>query len=105
MHKFLGDTPVHITCHACGKELEKKIKWIKKNKTLKCKKCGKKIDLAKQEVKKAVKDVTQAISNFEIALGKLHKPAMKLKPRKSLVKRTSKPENTQTSSALPQNIK
>jgi len=97
MHKFLGDTPVSITCHACGKELEKKIKWIKKNKTLKCKKCGKKIDLAKQEIKKAVKDVTQAISNFETALVKLHETAAKTKPRKSSAKRTSKPVRVEAS--------
>ncbi|HVC29361.1 MAG TPA: hypothetical protein VNF48_07405 [Gammaproteobacteria bacterium] len=101
MHKFLGDTPVSITCHACGKELEKKIKWIKKNKTLKCKKCGKKIDLAKQEIKKAVKDVTQAISIFETALVKLHKTAAKTKPRKSSAKRTTKPARVEASPMQP----
>lgn len=91
MHKFLGDTPVRITCHACSKELEKKIKWMKKNKTLKCKKCGKKIDLTKQEIKKAVKDVAQVIGDFETALGKLHKTTAKMKKRKSSAKRVSKP--------------
>ncbi len=99
MHKFLGDTPVRITCHACGKELEKKIKWIKKNKNLKCKKCGKKIDLNKQEVKKAVRDVAQAISNFEAVLGKLHKTAANKKSRKTSAKRTSKSASVEASPA------
>jgi DNA-directed RNA polymerase subunit M/transcription elongation factor TFIIS len=97
MHKFLGDTPVSITCHACGKQLQKKIKWIKKNKTLKCKKCGKKINLTKQEVKKAVKEVNRAITNFEIALGKLHKSTAKIKKRKPSVKQAAKPANVDPS--------
>jgi len=105
MHKFLGDTPVRITCHACGKELEKKIRWMKKNKTLKCKKCGKKIDLTKQEVKKAVKDVAQAISDFWTALGKLHKTSVKIKKRKSSAKRVPNPAPVAASTAQIQNVK
>ena len=105
MHKFLGDTPLRITCHACGKELEKKIKWMKKNKTLKCKKCGKKIDLTKKEIKKAVKDVVQAISNFETALDRLHTPAAKMNKRKSAARQVSKPATVEALSAQPLSVK
>ncbi len=91
MYKFLEDSPVRITCHACGKTHEKKMKWMKKNKTLKCKKCDKKIDLTTQDVKKAVKEIAQAISAFEIALGKMHKAAIKVKNHKSSAKRMRKP--------------
>jgi DNA-directed RNA polymerase subunit RPC12/RpoP len=103
MHKFLGDTPVSITCHACGKQLQKKIKWIKKNKTLKCKKCGKKIDLTKPEVKKAVKEVSQAIANFETSLGKLYKTATRSIAKKSSAKRTTKPVRIEVSPIQPTN--
>jgi len=91
MHKFLEDTPVRVICQACGKAHEKKIKWIRKNKTLKCKKCGKKIDLARQDVRKSVKEVAQAISDFEKALGKLHKVPVRTKKLKSSPKRARKP--------------
>jgi len=67
------------------------MKWMKKNKTLKCKKCGKKIDLSSQDVKNAVKEVAQAISAFEMALGKLHKATVKTKKRKPSEKRVRKP--------------
>lgn len=83
MYKFLEDLPVRITCHACGKAHEKKMKWMEKNKKLKCKKCGKKIDLTTQDVKKAVKEIAQAINTFAIALDKLHKTGIKVKIKSS----------------------
>lgn len=91
MHKFLEDTPVRVICQACGKAHEKKMKWIKKNKALKCKKCGKKTDLARQDVRKSVKQVAQAISDFEKALGRLQQAAVKTNTRKSSPKRVRRP--------------
>ncbi|MDE2236231.1 MAG: hypothetical protein KGK44_11895 [Gammaproteobacteria bacterium] len=86
MFKFLGETPVPISCHACGKQQQKKLKWLRKNKTLKCKKCGKKIDLSKPEFRKTLKTVTQAIHDFEKSLDKLHASSPKKKSRKSPAK-------------------
>ncbi len=101
MHKFLEDTPVRFACHACGKQLQKKIKWMRKNKTLKCKKCGKKIDLAKSEIRKAVKNVDQAMRDFDKALTRLHAAASKKKTREATAKRPSRPASVETSGQLP----
>jgi DNA-directed RNA polymerase subunit M/transcription elongation factor TFIIS len=106
MHKFLQDTPVRITCQACGKVLEKKMKWVKKNKVLKCKKCGKKIDLTKQEVRKAVKDIRQAMDNFEQALARLHKASVKTtSKRKPAARRVSRPALPEAQSLAPAAVK
>ena len=90
MFKFLDDTPVPVTCHACGKQQQKKLKWFKKNKSLKCKKCGKKIDLSKPEVRKTLKQVTQAVRDFEKTLGRMHASTSKNKSRKTAARRAPK---------------
>ena len=86
MFKFLGETPVPISCHACGKQQQKKLKWLRKNKTMKCKKCGKKINLSKPEFRSTLKAVAQAIHDFEKAMDKLQASSPKKKSRKAPAK-------------------
>ncbi|MGA9851419.1 MAG: hypothetical protein WBR15_00575 [Gammaproteobacteria bacterium] len=91
MYKFLANAPVFIACKACGKMQEKKLKWVKKNKSLKCKKCGKNIDLTQKDVKRVINDLAKTISAFETALAKLYKTAHPIKiKKKSASKRLPK---------------
>jgi predicted RNA-binding Zn-ribbon protein involved in translation (DUF1610 family) len=97
MAKLLKETPVHITCPACGKTQRAKLKWAKNHKSLQCKDCGKNVDLREKQVHSMIARTLKAVELFEHTLDSLHDEAKRAgkavkakKPKKSKEKKKAK---------------
>ncbi len=75
MSKLLKDIPVHLNCPACGKVQRAKLKWAKNHKSLKCKDCGKNIDLKGKEAKALIAKTAKVTQAFADVLDALHAEA------------------------------
>lgn len=90
MAKFMKETPVHLSCPACGKTQHAKLKWAKNHKSLKCKDCGKNIDLREKRAQSMITRTLKVVQLFERTLDALHAEAKRAgkavkakKPKKS----------------------
>ena len=77
MTKFLKDTPVHLSCPACGKTQRAKLKWAKNHKSLKCKDCGKNISLKEKPARDMIAKTARVTEAFASVLEALHTEAKK----------------------------
>ena len=75
MTKFLKEIPVHLSCPACGKTQRAKLKWAKNHKSLKCRDCGKNIDLKGKEAKAMIAKTVRVTQAFADVLDALHAEA------------------------------
>lgn len=90
MTKFMKETPVYLSCPACGKTQRAKLKWAKNHKSLKCKDCGKNMDLREKRAQSVISRTLKVVQLFEHTLDALHAEAKKVgrafkakKPKKS----------------------
>jgi transcription elongation factor Elf1 len=77
MTKFLKETPVHLSCPACGKTQRAKLKWAKNHKSLKCKDCGKNISLKEKPARDMIAKTARVTEAFASVLEALHVEAKK----------------------------
>lgn len=75
MTKFLKETPVHLSCPACGKTQRAKLKWAKNHKSLKCKDCGKNISLKEKPAREMIAKTARVTEAFASVLEALHTEA------------------------------
>lgn len=75
MSKFMKETPVHLSCPACGKTQRAKLKWAKNHKSLKCKDCGKNMDLREKRAQSMIVRTLKVVQLFERTLDALHAEA------------------------------
>lgn len=78
MTKFLKETPVHLSCPACGKTQRAKLKWAKNHKSLKCKDCGKNISLKEKPARDMIAKTARVTEAFASVLEALHTEAKKV---------------------------
>ena len=90
MAKLLKDTPVYVSCPHCGKVQHPRLKWAKNHKSLKCRHCGKNLDLREKQAQSLIERTLKAVQAFGQALESLHAEAKKAgkavkakKPKKS----------------------
>lgn len=72
---MLKETPVHLTCPACGKTQRAKLKWARNHKSLKCKDCGKNMDLREKQAHSMIARTLKVVELFEHTLDTLHAEA------------------------------
>ena len=106
MSKLLKDIPVHLNCPACGKVQRAKLKWAKNHKSLKCRDCGKNIDLKGKEAKAMIAKTARVTQAFADVLDALHAEAKRAgkavkakkdkKSKKQAGKKRSKPAGRKT---------
>ena len=77
MTKFMKETPVYLSCPACGKTQRAKLKWAKNHKSLKCKDCGKNMDLREKRAQSVISRTLKVVQLFEHTLDALHAEAKK----------------------------
>ncbi len=91
MAKLLKETPVYIACLSCGKTQHVKLKWVKHRKAMKCRDCGKSIDLKDKRARRMIDRTVVVAALFEKTLAALHAEAKKLgKSVKQTKKKKSK---------------
>src|SRR5579863_6250719 len=98
MAKLLKETPVYIACLSCGKTQHVKLKWVKHRKAMKCRDCGKGIDLKDKRARRMIDRTVVVAALFEKTLVALHAEAKKLgksvkqtKSKKKKSKKKAKP--------------
>src|SRR5579859_6729022 len=75
MSKLMKETPVHLSCPACGRTQRAKLKWAKNHKSLKCKHCGKNMDLREKRAQSMIVRTLKVVQLFERTLDALHAEA------------------------------
>lgn len=90
MAKLLKDTPVYVSCPHCGKLQHPRLKWAKNHKSLKCRHCGKNLDLREKQAQSLITRTLKAVQAFARTLDGLRAEAKKAgkaakakKPKKS----------------------
>ncbi len=90
MAKLLKDTPVYVSCPHCGKVQHPRLKWAKNHKSLKCRHCGKSLDLREKQAHSLIERTLKAVQAFARTLDVLRDEAKKSgravkakKPKKS----------------------
>ena len=75
MAKLMKETPVYLTCTSCGKVQHPGLKWAKNHKALKCKHCGKSMNLAEKETHGVIARTLKAVETFMRSLDSIHAEA------------------------------
>ena len=90
MAKLTKDTPVYVSCPHCGKLQHPRLKWARHHKSLKCRHCGKSLDLREKRAQSLIERTLKAVQAFGRTLDALRAEAKKSgqavkakKPRKS----------------------
>ncbi len=90
MAKLLKDTPVYVSCPHCGKVQHPRLKWARNHKSLKCRHCGKSLDLREKQAHSLIERTLKAVQAFARTLDVLRDEAKKSgkavkarKPKKS----------------------
>jgi transcription elongation factor Elf1 len=90
MTKFLKEVPVHLSCPVCGKTQRAKLKWAKNHKSLKCKDCGKNMDLREKHAREMITKTAKVTQAFADVLDALHAAAKKTGKAVKAKKKTKK---------------
>jgi len=77
MAKLLKDTPVYMSCPHCGKVQHPRLKWAKNHKSLKCRHCGKNLDLRERHAHSLIERTLRAVQAFGRTLDVLRAEAKK----------------------------
>lgn len=75
MAKLLKDTPVYVSCPHCGKVQHPRLKWARHHKSLKCRHCGKSLDLREKQAQSLIERTLKAVQAFGRALDGLRAEA------------------------------
>ena len=75
MAKSLKDTPVYVSCPHCGKVQHPRLKWARHHKSLKCRHCGKSLDLREKQAQSLIERTLKAVQAFGRALDGLRAEA------------------------------
>src|SRR5690242_14364848 len=77
MAKSLKDTPVYVSCPHCGKVQHPRLKWARHHKSLKCRHCGKSLDLREKQAQSLIERTLRAVQAFGRTLDSLRAEAKK----------------------------
>lgn len=77
MAKLLKDTPVYVSCPHCGKVQHPRLKWARHHKSLKCRHCGKSLDLRERKAHSLIERTLKAVQAFVNTLDGLRAEAKK----------------------------
>ena len=77
MAKLLKDTPVYVSCSHCGKVQHPRLKWAQNHKSLKCRHCGKSLDLREKRAHSLIERTLRAVKAFGRTLDALRAEAKK----------------------------
>lgn len=74
-NKLVKETPVHMSCPHCGKLQHPRLKWAKNHASLKCKHCGRTMDLREKHTHSLIERTLKVVMSFEKVLDALRSEA------------------------------